>query len=432
MIDQILLIGQASIHWGRIEFGNMGNYYVIETLIRELHRVFPDTKLVTTLQLSDTFCKKEYINVLPLDMYYQWRENELELAKEEYLIAKQISETGNSYNATPFIKEVLKSDLIIDISGDMWGENADLAGDNRFLVGLYKNKTVQILQKKNVLFLVSPGPFNSEYINEAKEVYRKFDKVVLREPVSRELLYSWGFDLSKTFDGACQSVLFEPIAKELIKNKIIDSPLFNKKRPVIGLILCGWNFKEGPYNKKEYKISEFDNFIKIIEYCTTNLGADVCLLSHSNGFELNPDFKLKRGVDFKILEQLYSIVETKPYKDNVYLFDKLCTPQETKAIIGCMDMLISGRVHGAIAGLSSFVPTVIINYGHGPKPHKLKGFSELYGVGEYLANPNILNDLLMKIAKCFNNRDTIKAHLHSTVPKVIELAHKSTEMLKDL
>ena len=32
------------------------------------------------------------------------------------------------------------------------------------------------------------------------------------------------------------------------------------------------------------------------------------------------------------------------------------------------------RIHGAVAALSQSVPTVIIDYGHEPKAHKLIGF----------------------------------------------------------
>lgn len=53
------------------------------------------------------------------------------------------------------------------------------------------------------------------------------------------------------------------------------------------------------------------------------------------------------------------------------------TPAETKGIISHFDMLVSGRVHAAVAALSQSVPTTIIDYGHEPKAHKLKGLLKL-------------------------------------------------------
>ena len=86
--------------------------------------------------------------------------------------------------------------------------------------------------------------------------------------------------------------------------------------------------------------------------------------------------------------------------------------------------MISGRVHGAVAALSQKIPTVIINYGHEPKAHKLKGFAKIYEVEEYIADPSDKNDLISKIEICFNNREEIKSHLEKRVPKVNQLARE--------
>ena len=170
---RIFIIGQCTLHWGRMEYGNIGNYYIVEPLFRELHRVFPNAELVTTMQMTEEFQVRENIKVVPMDLYYAWNENDLEIAQKEYEIAKKYKETGIIKETTPFIDEVLKSDLVIDFSGDMWGENADLAGKNRFYIELLKNRTVQFLNKKNVLFLASPGPFDSKMSDFAKEVYEE-------------------------------------------------------------------------------------------------------------------------------------------------------------------------------------------------------------------------------------------------------------------
>lgn len=52
---KILVIGQGTLHWGRLEFGNIGNYYIIEPFFRELHRVFPHAAIQTTFQCQMNF-----------------------------------------------------------------------------------------------------------------------------------------------------------------------------------------------------------------------------------------------------------------------------------------------------------------------------------------------------------------------------------------
>ena len=115
----ILIIGQCTLHWGRMEFGNIGNYYIIEPFIRELYKVFPNSSIKTTMQMSERFCKDESVSVVPMELYYSWKENEIKLAKHELAIALNYNETSEMLETTPFIDEVMKADLVIDFSGDI-------------------------------------------------------------------------------------------------------------------------------------------------------------------------------------------------------------------------------------------------------------------------------------------------------------------------
>ena len=166
----ILLIGQCTLHWGRMEFGNIGNFYIMEPMIRQLHDKFGENvSIKTTFQMSDDFCKKENIEVLPMELFYSWTENDLTIALEELAIAELYKKTGVFYKTTSYIDEVLKADLVIDFSGDIWGDNANFLGENRFLVGLIKDRIPQLLGKKTAMIAGSPGPFaNKEILTFAK------------------------------------------------------------------------------------------------------------------------------------------------------------------------------------------------------------------------------------------------------------------------
>ena len=430
---RILVTGQCSLHWGRLENGNIGNYYIIEPLFRELHRVFPEAQIFTTFQMTDEFSKRENVSILPMELFYGWKDDDLEIAQKEYEIALEYNKTGILKETTPYIEEVLKADLFIDFSGDMWGKNADLAGTNRFLVGALKDRVAQLLNKKTVMFLASPGPFSDDNFDLAKETFEKFDLVTLREPVSKPLLLKWGLDVSKVKDCACQSVLFDAAKQEAIKEIVKNTKLENKTCPIIGFTFCGWNMEKGPFNRDDYQDFEFDNFIKTIKFCCEELNANVCLFSHSNGFKLPPNFELIHGRDFKLIEQVYRIIQKYSWaEDKVFMIDKICLPHQIKAVIQNFDMLISGRVHGAIAGLSSCVPTVIIDYGHEPKAHKLQGFAKLYDIERFVANPKDVNDIIKKTKECYTNLKQVKKELEIQVPIVKLLAQKSSDLLKEI
>lgn len=169
---KIFVIGQLTLHWGRMEFGNIGNRYIIEPFFRELHRVFPAATIHTTFQMSQGFCRKESISCVPMDYYYSWRDDELRIAQDELAIAKEYTKSHVLTKVTPFIAECLSSDLVVDFSGDIWGRNADFLGKDRFLVGLIKDRVAQLLGCPTAMLAGSPGPFNDdETLPFAHEVF---------------------------------------------------------------------------------------------------------------------------------------------------------------------------------------------------------------------------------------------------------------------
>jgi len=87
MRKKILVTGQCTLHWGRLEFGNIGNYYVAEPLFRELRRVFPGAEIRTTFQMSNEFCERENVTRLPMELYYGWTGNDLAYAKKDLKVA---------------------------------------------------------------------------------------------------------------------------------------------------------------------------------------------------------------------------------------------------------------------------------------------------------------------------------------------------------
>ena len=430
----ILIIGQCTLHWGRMEFGNIGNYYIIEPFIRELYKVFPNSSIKTTMQMSERFCKDESVSVVPMELYYSWKENEINLAKHELAIALNYNETSEMLETTPFIDEVMKADLVIDFSGDIWGDNANFLGDDRLMVGLIKDRVAQLLGKKVVMLAGSPGPFsNKETLSFAQEVFKEFSLVTNREGVSIDLLERGGFDVTKTKSLACPAFLFEPVKGPKVEEIIKKEKLSSKDKPVVGFILCGWNFEVGPFDKENRDDSEFIIFAESVEYLTEELGVRVCLMSHSNGFDIPPaPFKLKHGRDYVIIKQLERILHERGISNDFYTINDVYDTWQTKTIIKNFDMLVSGRIHGAVAALSQSVPTVIIDYGHEPKAHKLIGFAKVVGVQDFVADPCVFSDLKLKIDRCYNKRSEYKEYLDNKIPEVQALARKNFELLKDI
>ena len=432
---RILVIGQTSLHWGRMEYGNIGNYYIIEPFFRELHRIFLQPEIFTTLQMSDEFCIREKIARLPLELYYSWDDDTyLQKTIYELGLASVYQCTKKINYSTPFITEVLKSDLVIDFSGDIWGNNANLVGKDRFLIGLMKNRIAQLLGVKNVMLAGSPGPFDEEYIDFAKEVFKNFDLVTNREEISTYLLEKAGFDTSKVINTACPAFLFEPESLDKLRHLNAYKLLRDDSNLKIGFTVCGWNLIEGPFNKPKIREDELIIFAEAIEFLVEKQNTSVYLISHSTGFDLFPYFNLKEGRDFMILEQLFELIKKRNNinADRVILLRNIFLPKQMKAIIGMFDFMISGRIHAAVAALSQNIPTVIIDYGHEPKAHKLKGFAQVVKNSEYIVSPDSKHDLILGIKKCWDNKDAIKKHLDKIIPEVKDIAKKNFDLLKNL
>lgn len=429
-MKNILVIGQCSLHWGRMENGNIGNYYIVEPFFRELHRVFPGATIKTTFQMSEEFCSRESVDCLPMELYYGWVPTDLSQALDEYRIAKIYAETKVLSQSTQYIDAVLDSDLVIDFSGDIWGDNANFVGQDRFMVGLLKDRVAQLLGRPTAMLAGSPGPFAAQDSEAfAKEVFENFDLVTNREAVSIKLLKKWGFNTSKVLSLACPAFLFNSKNDIIMKSAFKAEGLYQKEKPKVGFILCGWNMMQGPYTKWPRDDIEFVPFVNAVEHMILDLGVHVYFMSHSNGFEMPPNFKLIHGRDYPFAQQLHRILCERGYSSDVTLIQGLYPPSETKAVVRQFDMLVSGRVHAAVAALSQNVPTVIIDYGHEPKAHKLQGFADVANVGDCVADPSLEEDLIMKIDQVWNSRISMHQNLEERIPIVRELARRNFDEL---
>ncbi|MCP5305238.1 MAG: polysaccharide pyruvyl transferase family protein [Chromatiaceae bacterium] len=419
-----------------MEFGNIGNYYILEPMIRQLHAAFPMSTIRTTFQLSDRFCTDENIQVLPMELYYGWTGKDLNAAEAELAITEEYKKSGRLNGSTAFIAAVEWADLVVDFSGDIWGDNANFLGPNRFEVGLMKDQVAMNLGKKTAMIAGSPGPFTDDRTRElAKQVYAGFDLVTNRESISTELLKENGFDISRTKSLACPAFLFEPLPADKTAVLLARENISREFRstPVVGFVLCGWNFLEGPFDKWPRADAEYRLFAEAVEYISEKLGAKVVLLSHSNGFDVPVvEFSLKHGRDYPVIKQLQKVIAGRGSAKNVVALDGVYDAWESKAIIGSFDMLVSGRVHAAVAGLSQLVPTVIIDYGHEPKAHKLRGFAQVAGAQNFVADPAKEMELVKKIEMCWTQRKEYRQRLKETMPHTKHLSEQNFVSLQQL
>lgn len=433
---KILIIGLTSSGMGSMEYHNLGNYIIMEPLIDELQKTFPRSQIRTSIQMSDEYCKKWNIVSLREKRFYTYgKYTGLRTLVDIFKIStwKAFSFIGvnltSLLKSSLLLKELYDADLIIDFSGDIYGDNAMWT---KFLESNAELIFARLLKKKIAMLIGSPGPFKSTWRQVlAKSNLMNIDLLTNREAKSTELLEYIGIKGPHIYSTACPSVLFKKETEErmvdIYQKEGLDK---DRNRPLVGLILCGWNMPEAPYNKWPREDWEYQSFIELIHYLINEKNVDVCVMSHQNGTDDKGNF-IKQN-DHKIIERLLELIGDKYTNDRLFTLKGLYTAAESKAIIGKFDVLVSGRIHGAVQGLSQCIPTVIIDYGHEPKAHKLRGFSEIYDVLENVMDPLNIEQMKLVVSQTIDNKEQYTQRLQIRVPQVQELALKNFVLLKEL
>jgi colanic acid/amylovoran biosynthesis protein len=92
-------------------------------------------------------------------------------------------------------------------------------------------------------------------------------------------------------------------------------------------------------------------------------------------------------------------------------------------------MFIGTRMHSNIFALSSYVPTVAINY-----EHKTRGIMELLELENYVLEINHItsSDLISVAEQCWKNRDSLKNKLQRQIPQVLNSAETPAKYIASL
>jgi colanic acid/amylovoran biosynthesis protein len=434
---RILIIGLTSSALGGMEYHNLGNYAIMEALIIGLKEEFPGYKISTSIQMSDEFCEKFEVESLHDKRFWTYGLRTGIITTKDIPFAllnygqKKITNRNSPIFAkySRLLSEIEKADLVIDFSGDVYGDNAS---NLRFLENNAEIFISKLMGKPVVSFIGSPGPFSTKWRQfVAKKVFNNIDLITNRDPISTDILTGLGVKKDHMYSTACPAFLFKPCSEEEAKNILESEDILPKARPLIGMIVCGWNMAEPPFSRLPRKNYELIPFVELIKYIIKNYDADILLMSHQN--RTDESGNLIKGNDHAIISQLFGMLKTDDEIDinRIIQLDGLYNASQSKAIIGACDLLISGRIHGAVGGLSQCIPTIIIDYGHEPKAHKLRGFAKLVGVEEFVCNPGSSEDMIKKFDKCWINKDEIKKHLEKRIPEVKDKAGENFVLLRN-
>lgn len=396
----LLVTGQLTLEPDRLENGNIGNAYVVVGLFSSLRAAFSRATIRTTFQVSARLRRECNLEVLSPSVNIDPHSDALESVRRD---------TG------PWESVVRRSDVVLDVSGDLWGPNADLISRGRFVAGLERIYQSVSLGTPAVLVASSPGPFSEEGNSLkpiARQAYELYSAIVNREPASTRHLAGLGFDMSRTRTSACPSWLYTSSVTPDDARRGLGIEI---EARVLAVAICGWNFKSGSFSQSDRPLSEYLPFALPVSQFAAREDLDVVVLSHSNGFARAGDgIVLNEGRDAVHAERLTDCLRSLGTK-RVSLIRGPIEPQVAHSFLGSCSYVVSGRLHGAVAALSAGVPTVCLDYGLGPQNLKSLGFMELVGCGDFFVSPDC---------------DAIASALHQATDE--SLSHAITKQLVEV
>jgi len=130
-------------------------------------------------------------------------------------------------------------------------------------------------------------------------------------------------------------------------------------------------------------------------------------------------------------KSLYDILKDDNNLDmnNIILKKNPTTANETKGFISKLDFMISGRLHGSVAALTSCIPTLMLKYMNGPECHKLNGFANFINYENYILEINA-SSICEKFNDIYNNKNNIIDHLKINIDNVKIEALNSFNLLE--
>lgn len=268
------------------------------------------------------------------------------------MLAAKLHSNGNKRSATLLLtneqqidfNHYASADIIISTGGTYLVENYSLAER------IYDYKFTHALKKPLVFFTQSLGPFNKQSNKIGlKDAFNRANLILLRDAASLENLNKIEVDISKA--RVCADVVFsdaDPVLLENAKFKKISAPLR------VGISVRYWKFFKGR-SRQEGEQKYFKSVAAICEYITLKLGGEVIFISTCQAIkEYHVD-------DSKAAKDIYQLLADEA-KQKVSVNSDFHTPNELKAILRDLDIVISTRMHGAIQSLNVGVPVLPIAY----------------------------------------------------------------------
>jgi len=326
-----------------------------------------------------------------------------------------------------YLPEFFKTDICVDISGDGFSDItqfslvATLTHSFQLLGGV-------VFRKPVVICAQSIGPFNSGLSRFlARFVINNVDLVTVREQISKGYLRQLGISkpvLEVTSDFA---FLLEPVSFQETTGLLAKERIDSGNRVMVGLVLSEiiskWTSPDIVDSTKKY-VHYINTMAEVADYLVEQYNATVVLMPQCFG-------EFARHDDRVAMRRVYQRVKN---RSNVYMITGDYVPAEIKGIISQCSMVVTAKMHAAIAAVSTFVPAVVMAYSfksRGIFGKKLGLGDTILGVRDYKST-ELLSALKEKIDFVWENQKLISSDLKKRIPIERQKAIFNAKLVADL
>lgn len=316
--------------------------------------------------------------------------------------------------ANPGVKAIAEADAVLDISG---GDSfADIYGIKRFK-GITQPKQLSIdLGTPLILLPQTYGPFDqAKTRRKASAVVRKTSMAWARDERSFESLkelLGQDFDPQKHFSGVDVAFALPKKVPSRLSSQLKCWIAENATSPVVGFNVSGLIYNQGAEGSRQFGFKDDYREIvfKMLKKFLDESEARILLVPHVlapfGHYESDPqacqDVAAKLGMS-----------------DRVHVLEGSYDAMEMKWIISKLGFFCGTRMHSAIAGLSSEIPTAAIAYSK-----KTLGVFEVCGQGSCVTDPRHVSaeQCVKDVWNVWLRKDAICGSLRKNLPRVIQSA----------
>jgi colanic acid/amylovoran biosynthesis protein len=438
-MTRIFIGGMCSLPLGTME-RQLGNMAILIPMLKMLQREMPGVKIVTSLQLSEKFCQEHAITSLDIKSLYQPTLKSGVISVIDWLrsgiwrfIKDKVGADLKWLISGKKFAELLKSDIVLDFSGDTYGDMAHFTHLVKHSLDLL---TFLNIKKPVYIFAQSPGPFSTFFRKQlARLVLARVTLITCREHMSFKTLNALPVKPTPVFETACPAWLLEPAEPECVKKINLQEQITHFEKPLVGFNFCGFNVASELISRDKYKEQRPDEelapLVAVLRYLLDELKVNVVMVPHV--YRMNLRGEMVPGPDGKITDQLYNLVikQLPEYKEKLMVVRGTYQVSEIKAVIGQCDLFVAGRLHAGVAAMSQCIPTILLAYGY-----KHYGFARLAGLEHYVSNnfKGVINagDIIEKVGLAWKLRGELSGEIARRMVTIRALSDLNAALVKEV